>query len=118
MYSDEVLKHFQNPRNVGRLSAPAVTVEVVNPVCGDIMTLSVRIEEGRVVESAYLTRGCTASIAAGSVLTELIKGKSVEEMAAIRAQDIENALNGLPPESKHAAALGVDALKAVLRKRA
>jgi nitrogen fixation NifU-like protein len=114
MYSARLLDHFQNPRNVGVLPPPAVTVEVSNPVCGDILRLSVEFRDGRVAEARYQTRGCTASIAAGSALTELLIGKTAREMADIRAADIEEAVGGLSNESKHAARLAVDAVRALL----
>jgi nitrogen fixation protein NifU and related proteins len=117
MYSERLLDHFQSPRNVGELPAPAVTVEVSNPACGDILRLSVQFAEGRVAAARYKTRGCTASIAAGSVLTEWLIGKTVQELAALRPPAIEDALGGLAAESKHAAVLAVDAVRAVLKAR-
>jgi len=111
VYSDRLLDHFRNPRNVGRLDPPAVTVDVTNPACGDMMRLSARFEEGRVAEVRYQTRGCTASIAAGSALTEWMTGKSREELKALTPQIIEDLLDGLEPASKHAAVLCVDAAK-------
>jgi nitrogen fixation NifU-like protein len=115
MYSERLLDHFQNPRNVGQLDAPAVTVEVSNPVCGDILRLSVRFEGDVAAESRYKTRGCTASIAAGSALTEWIAGKTRSELAKIKAVAIEEAVGGLAPESKHAAVLCVEGVRAVLK---
>jgi nitrogen fixation NifU-like protein len=115
MYSARLLDHFQNPRNVGELPPPAVTVEVSNPVCGDILRLSVEFRDGRVAEARYKTRGCTASIAAGSALTEWLIGKTLPEMADLRPLDVENAVGGLSDESKHAARLALDAVSAVLR---
>src|SRR4051812_29737401 len=117
MYSDQLLDHFQNPRNVGELPAPAVTVEVSNPACGDILRLSVRFENGVAVESRYKVRGCTASIAAGSALTEWIAGKSAAELAAFRPAIVEDAVGGLRAESKHAAGLCADAVKRLLSQR-
>ncbi|MDX1980623.1 MAG: iron-sulfur cluster assembly scaffold protein [Bryobacteraceae bacterium] len=116
MHSATLLDHFQNPRNVGELPAPAVTVEVMNPVCGDILRLSVRWEADRVAEVRYKTRGCTASIATGSALTEWMSGKTKGELRGVRAADIEDAVGGLGNESKHAAALALDALKELLRR--
>jgi len=113
MYSEALLEHFRNPRNVGELGPPARVVEVSNPACGDILRLSARVEEGRVVEAQYRTRGCTASIAAGSALTELVAGKTLEEIARLTARDVEAALDGLPNESKHAAVLAADAARAL-----
>lgn len=114
MLSAQLLEHFQNPRNVGELPAPAVTVEVMNPACGDILRLSVRFEEGAVAEARYKTRGCTASIAAGSALTEWMLGKTRGELAALKAAVVDGLVGGLIPESKHAAVLAVDGVKAVL----
>jgi len=115
MYSARLLDHFQNPRNVGELPPPAVTVSVSNPACGDILRLSVEFREGRVAEARYKTRGCTASIAAGSALTELLIGKTAAEIAALRPEDVEDAVGGLSAESKHAAQLALDAARAVVR---
>ena len=116
MYSERLLDHFQNPRNVGELPPPAITLEVSNPACGDILRLSVRIEGGRVAEARYKVRGCTASIAAGSATTEMLHGMTKTEAAALDAHAIEGAVGGLNPESKHAAVLCVDGLKALLRR--
>jgi NifU-like protein involved in Fe-S cluster formation len=116
VYSERLLDHFQNPRNAGELEPPAVTVEVSNPACGDVMQLSARFEGGVVAEACYQTRGCTASIAAGSALTEWMAGKSRGELAALRAELIEEALGGLGAESRHAAVLCCDAVKALLRR--
>jgi len=115
MFSPKLLDHFENPRNVGELGPPSVQVRVENPICGDILELAARVEDGRVVEARYKTRGCTASIAVGSALTELLTGKSVEEMCGLKAADIEAAVDGLPNESKHAAMLGADAVKALTK---
>jgi nitrogen fixation NifU-like protein len=115
MYSQRLLEHFQNPRNVGDLQPPAVTVEVTNPVCGDILRLSVRFEGHVAAEVRYKTRGCTASIAAGSALTEWIAGKTRAELARIKPAVVEEAVGGLEPESKHAAALCVAGVRALLK---
>lgn len=115
MYSQRLLDHFQNPRNVGELPPPAVTVEVSNPACGDTLRLSVRFEGDVAVEVHYKTRGCTASIAAGSALTEWMAGKTRAELTRITPALIEEAVGGLQPESKHAAVLCVDGVRAVLR---
>jgi nitrogen fixation protein NifU and related proteins len=114
MYSERLLDHFQNPRNVGELPPPALTLEVSNPACGDILRLSVRIEGGHVREARYKVRGCTASIAAGSALTELLVGKTRDQIESLDAAAIERAVGGLAPESKHAAVLSIDGVKALL----
>lgn len=117
MYSEAFLDHFKNPRNVGELPPPAVTVEISNPACGDILRLSARFEDGRAAEVRYKVRGCTASIASGSALTEWMAGKSRAELGALTAATIESAVGGLIPESKHAAVLCVDAVKALLKAK-
>ena len=114
MHSERLLDHFKNPRNVGRLDPPAVSVDVTNPACGDMMRLSARFEEGRVAEARYQTRGCTASIAAGSALTEWMTGKSRTELAGLTAAMIEAELGGLESASRHAAVLCVDAVKRLI----
>ena len=115
MYSEAFLDHFKNPRNVGELGPPAVTVEISNPACGDILRLSARFEDGRAAEVGYKARGCTASIASGSALTEWMVGKSRAELAGLTAAMIESAVGGLIPESKHAAVLCVDGVRALLK---
>jgi nitrogen fixation NifU-like protein len=115
MYPAQLLDHFQNPRNVGALEPPAVTVEVSNPACGDILRLGVLWEDGRVAEARYKVRGCTASIAAGSALTEWLGGKSRTEIEGFQTSVIEEALGGLANESKHAAVLCRDTVRALLK---
>lgn len=115
MFSERLLDHFQNPRNVGALAPPAVTVEVWNPACGDLLRLGVRWERERVREVRYQTRGCTAAIAAGSALTELMAERSRAELRHITAKALEEAVGGLPAESRHAAVLCVDAVRALLQ---
>lgn len=112
--SPQLLDHFRNPRNVGELPPPATTLEVSNPVCGDILRLSTMIESGRITHAAFKVRGCTASIASGSALTELLIGRDKAFLKALRATDIEQAVGGLSNESKHAAALCLDAVRALL----
>ena len=113
MYSETLLAHFRDPANVGELEPPAAMVEVMNPVCGDILRLSVLWVDGRAAEVRYKARGCTASIAAGSALTLLLVGESRESMGKITAARVEEALGGLPNESKHAAVLCVDAIRRI-----
>src|ERR1044072_8887633 len=108
MYPERLLEHLQNPRNVAELPPPAVTVEVSNPACGDILRLSVRFEGGRAAEVRCKVRGCTASIAGGSALTEWIEGKTPAELRLFRGTVVDEAVGGLPAESKHAAALCAD----------
>jgi nitrogen fixation NifU-like protein len=117
LYSEAFLDHFKNPRNVGELPSPALTIEISNPACGDILRLSARFEDGCVAEVGYKVRGCTASIASGSALTEWMIGKSRVELGALTAATIESAVGGLIPESKHAAVLCIDGVKALLKAK-
>ncbi len=113
MYSETLLDHFRDPRRAGRLDPPAVTVRVENPICGDILTVSARADGGVVRDARYQVRGCTASIAAGSALTDLLVGCAADRLAEITPAAVEAALGGLPNESKHAARLASDAARAL-----
>lgn len=113
MYSEVLLDHFRNPRRVGTFDPPAVTVRVENPICGDIMTVSALVGEGKVLDVRYRVRGCTASIAAGSALTEILLGRDRQGLREIDPAAVESALGGLPNESKHVARLASDAAKAL-----
>ena len=115
LYSDILLNHFKNPRNVGELPPPAVTVEVSNPACGDILRLSVQFDNGTATAVRYKVRGCTASIATGSALTEWMQSRTLEQLAELKPAVIELAVGGLIPESKHAAVLCVDGVRAIVR---
>ena len=115
MYGDRLLDHFRNPRNVGELAPPATTVEAANPVCGDILRLSVRFDGWVVAEARYKTKGCAASIAAGSALTEWLAGKSKQELLGLAPSKVEELVGGLSAESKHAAVLCSDAIKLLLK---
>jgi nitrogen fixation NifU-like protein len=115
MYPARLLDHFQNPRQVGELPPPAITVEVTNPACGDILRLSVRVDGERAAEVRFKARGCTASIAAGSAAAEWLTGRTWEEMDALEPTFIADELGGLNAESQHAAALVVDAVRKLLK---
>jgi nitrogen fixation NifU-like protein len=115
-YSDIVLEHFEHPRNVGELQSPDAEVRLEHPVCGDIMSLTVKLVGDRIGEVRFRTRGCVASIAAGSCLTEMIVGKSLTEAKALKREQLVEALGGLPNASIHATHLAMDALTQVLSK--
>jgi nitrogen fixation NifU-like protein len=115
MHSEKLLDYFQNPRNAGELAPPAVRVDVTNPACGDMLRLFARFENGIVAEARFQTRGCTASIATSSALTEWMQGKSREELKKLSLETIEDAVGGLEPASKHAAVLCIDGVRALLR---
>jgi nitrogen fixation protein NifU and related proteins len=114
MFSATLLDHFQSPRNAGELPNPTAKIEVTNPVCGDVLQLSVLLEHTRIAAVRFLCRGCTASIACASLLTEQIQGRELHELNAITADSLSTALGGLPPASAHAAHLAHDALRALL----
>lgn len=113
MYSATVLQYFRDPKRVGVLPPPALRVEVMNPICGDILRLCALVEDGRIISTAFQAKGCTASIAAGAVLAEWAEGRTLAEVGTLSAAEVEELLDGLPNESKHAAALAVDAARAV-----
>jgi len=116
MFSDAVLDHFQNPRNAGELPDADVRVEVSNPVCGDILQLAARVEDGRIAEARFRTRGCVTALACSSLLTELLRGKTPAEARTITSEQISEALGGLPPATMHGAQLARDAVQAMLAK--
>lgn len=111
MYSPRLLDHFANPRNAGELASPSHRVDCENPVCGDQLRIVVECSSGRIDAVRFLARGCTASIACGSALTELLAGKTRAELSLIGAAQVEEAVGGLIPESKHAAVLCADAVR-------
>jgi nitrogen fixation NifU-like protein len=113
-FSPQLLEHFRNPRNVGELPDPDASVKVENPACGDVMQLSVKMRDGRIEAARFRTRGCVASIACGSLLTEMLQGRTPKEASAIRRGDLVAGLGGLSSESMHASHLAMDALKAML----
>jgi nitrogen fixation NifU-like protein len=116
MFSDAVLDHFRNPHNAGDLPDATATVEVTNPVCGDVLRLAVRLESGRIAAARFKTQGCVAAIASSSVLTDLLSGKTPAEARTITPEHISDALGGLPPASFHAAQLCTDVVAALVRK--
>jgi len=116
MYSAEVLDHFQNPRNAGEMAAADASVQIENPACGDILELSIKILDGRIVSARFRAKGCVPAMACGSLLTELIQGKSLAEARRLRRADLVQAIGGLPEASSHAGHLAMDALAAVLKK--
>jgi nitrogen fixation protein NifU and related proteins len=115
MFNAAVLDHFKNPRNAGELAGATTVVEVENPVCGDILRLAVRVEDGRIAEARFQTRGCVTSIACSSLLTEMLVGKTIAEAGvAVTAEAIDEGFGGLPPATRHGAELAHDAVEALL----
>lgn len=116
MYSPQLLDHFQHPRNAGDLPDASATIELENPVCGDIIRLSVKVDAGRIAEIRFKAKGCVPSMACASAMTELAVGKTVAEALAVDHSSLIAAVGGLPEASNHAAQLALDALASVLRK--
>jgi len=113
-YSAIVLDHFQRPRNLGDLERPDAVAEVENPACGDRTRLAVRVRDGTITEARFRTEGCPAAIAASSMLTEMVLGKTLEEAARLRDTDVADALGGLPRNKLHCSVLAEDVVRAVI----
>ncbi|MCP2500586.1 MAG: Fe-S cluster assembly scaffold protein NifU [Deltaproteobacteria bacterium] len=113
-YSEKVMDHFMNPRNVGEIESADGVGEVGNPACGDMMRLYLKIDGGKVVDAKFRTFGCGAAIASSSMLTEMIKGKSVDEARAITNQHVADALDGLPAVKIHCSVMAEQAVKSAL----
>lgn len=116
MFSEMVLEHFRNPRNAGELAHADATVEVTNPVCGDVLKLTARVLDGRIAEARFLCRGCTTAIACASYLTEAMRAKTQRELLAISPEEISSALGGLSPATFHGAQLAAEAVIALAKQ--
>lgn len=113
-YSDKVMEHFRNPRNVGEIENPSGVGRAGNPVCGDVMALYIKVDKDIIVDAKFKTFGCGAAIATSSMITELVKGKAVEEALNISNTVVIEALGGLPAVKRHCSVLAEDALKAAI----
>ncbi len=109
MYSEKVMDHFSNPRNVGEIEDADGVGEVGNPMCGDVMKLYVKIEDNKIVDVKFKTFGCGAAIATSSMVTEMVKGKTIEEALKVSNQMVAEALDGLPPAKMHCSVLAEEA---------
>ncbi len=116
MYSPQLLDHFQNPRNAGEITDPDASVQLENPACGDILKLTLRVTDGRIAEIRFLAKGCVPAMACGSLLTELVQGRTVKEASKLRREELVQAIGGLPEASSHAGHLAIDALAAALKE--
>lgn len=114
-YSEKVMDHFRNPRNMGRMENPDGVGKVGNPVCGDVMWMYIRVRGGRIADISFETFGCGAAIATSSVATELVKGKTVEEAERMTNADVVAALDGLPPPKKHCSLLAEEGIRAAIK---
>ena len=110
-YSEKVKEHFRNPRNVGEIENPDGVGKVGNPVCGDIMELYIKVQEGVITDAKFKTFGCGAAIATSSMVTELVKNKTVEDALKISNRAVAEALGGLPPIKMHCSVLAEEALR-------
>ena len=115
MYSEKVMDHFENPRNVGKLEDANAIGEVGNAVCGDIMKIYMKIEDGIIKDVSFKTFGCGAAIATSSMATELVKGKTIEEALKLTNKAVMEALDGLPPAKVHCSVLAEQAIHAALK---
>ena len=111
MYTEKVMNHFTNPRNVGEIQDADGVGMVGNPICGDVMKLTIKVEGDRIKDAKFKTFGCGAAIAVSSMVTELVLGKTLEEALEISNKAVANALGGLPPKKMHCSNLGADALR-------
>ena len=114
MYSDKVMEHFQNPRNVGEIEDADGVGTVGNPTCGDLMTIYIKVKDNVIEDVKFKTFGCGAAIATSSMVTEMAIGKTIEEALAITRNDVAENLEGLPPVKMHCSNLAADALHAAI----
>ncbi|MGD0622343.1 MAG: iron-sulfur cluster assembly scaffold protein [Thermacetogeniaceae bacterium] len=115
MYNETVMSHFQNPHNVGNLPDASGVGEVGNVVCGDILRVFIKVKDDRLDDVKYMTYGCGAAVASGSMMTTLAKGMTVEEGLNLTNKDVAKALGGLPPQKMHCSNLAADALHKAIR---
>jgi nitrogen fixation protein NifU and related proteins len=113
-YSNKVMEHFAHPRNVGVIENPSGVGKVGNPVCGDIMELFIKVEDGKITDAKFRTFGCGAAIATSSMVTEMVKGKTIEEALQLTNKAVAEALGGLPAVKMHCSVLAEDALKSAI----
>jgi len=118
MYSAQVLEHFEHPRNAGVVASADASVRMENPACGDVLELTLKTADGRIEEIRFKAKGCVAAMACGSALTELMKGRSLEEASTLTREELVDAVGGLPQASLHASHLAMDALRAALKQMA
>jgi nitrogen fixation protein NifU and related proteins len=116
MYSTELLDHFEHPRNTGEVSNADACVQLENPACGDVLKLSIKVIDDQVVEARFMAKGCVPAMGCGSLITELIQGKTLQEAQQVRREDLIAAIGGLPEASQHASHLALDALAAALKQ--
>lgn len=114
MYSEKVMKHFKEPKNIGEIEDADGIGKVGNPVCGDVMVIYIKVKENKISEIKFKTFGCVSAIATTSVITEMAKGKTLDEAKQISRRDVSRALDNLPPLKEHCSNLAADALHAAI----
>jgi nitrogen fixation NifU-like protein len=114
MYSDKLIEHFRNPRNMGKMEKPDGVGKAGNPVCGDVMYLYIKVKDEKIEDIKFETFGCAAAIGTSSMITEMAKGKKLEEASKITRKDVADAVGGLPPIKIHCSVLATDALRAAI----
>jgi len=114
MYSKKVMEHFQKPHNMGEMKNPDGVGTVGNPVCGDMMKIFIKVKDNKIADIKFQTYGCAAAIATSSMITDLAKGKTLEEAEKITRKNVSDALEGLPPVKEHCSNLAADGLKAAI----
>ena len=114
LYSEEVMEHFRNPRNVGDMENPDGTGHVGNPVCGDIMELYIKVKDNVITDAKFKTFGCGAAIATSSMVTEMVKGKTINEALEVSNKAVAEALGGLPAVKMHCSVLAEEALRSAI----
>ena len=115
MYSEKVMDHFSNPRNVGEIADASGSGTVGNAKCGDIMKMDIKVENGVIVDVKFKTFGCGAAIATSSMATEMVKGKTIDEALTLTNKAVAEALDGLPPVKMHCSVLAEEAIKAAVK---
>jgi nitrogen fixation NifU-like protein len=115
MYSEKVMEHFSNPRNIGEIKNADGVGEVGNPVCGDMMSLYINVKDNKITDIKFKTFGCVAAIAVSSMVTEMAKGKTLEEAKKITKKSVAESLDGLPKQKMHCSNLGADALAKAIK---
>ncbi len=116
VYSAELLDHFQNPRNPGEVATPDAVARLENPACGDVLELTLKLEGTRIAEIRFRAKGCVPAMACGSAITELAKGKTLEDARQVSREDLIGKVGGLPQASAHASHLAMDTLAALLHR--
>ena len=115
MYSEKVMEHFRSPRNMGEIKNADGVGTVGNPICGDLMTIYIKVKNDKITDVKFKTFGCAAAIATSSMITELAKGKTLDEASKITRDNVANELDGLPPIKMHCSNLAADALREAIK---